>query len=421
MVMNDIVSLLGIYSGIALLVFLVRELSGLFNPAKLFTYYWVVQILFITLFYRFFIFQYSGIYFILIAIGLFCIGSIGGKSIDISSLKKHSYAGCNENIICKLLIVLIICAAINPLLSVYRLGFNLSSLLNFNTLLVVNNTASIDRYTTHTSKSAISQIFLCFTYVAPLYGGFVYRLVKNNLKRLSLVTILPAVFVALTQAVKMAFITSVMLWFTGYMVCTLLCKLEYHLNARKALRLAAVFGIFFSVLFISMMFRIGRFDGKTAETVSEKYVGYAFGHLPAFDNWYARYDELSANHTYGAKTFYGISNAIGVLKRKQGIFNDFVRISNKGSRTNVYSLFRLIIEDFGILGSCLFLMLTGFVVQFFYRLVCNGMFPLLSSTFLSLAYFTTFWSFVTSVLAYTSYIAMFGIFYFLIRLSVRYE
>lgn len=421
MIIDDFIFMVLLYIALFLMMLLANRLSGLFNPAKILAYYWGVQIAFISLFRHFFIFRYTGLFLIILAVSCFCFGAMGGNKIAIFNDDKRSWIPCNEKFVMQVLSILIIFALCNPLLSLYKLGFNISALLELNSLLVVNNTASVIRYTQHVKVSTLNQIFLCFTYVAPLYGGYVYRISGKKVRILSLLSILPGVFVALTQAVKMAFITSSMLWISGFMVCSLLYKKEYFLSFNKILRLSVGAVFFLGILFLSMMFRIGRLDGRTAEVVSQKYVAYSMGHLPAFDNWYDSYNEISFPHTYGAKTFYGVSNYLGILKRKQGLFSEFTIINKEGGGTNVYSIFRLLVEDFGTVGCCVFMLLVGFFMQYVYKLLCAGVFPYLSVVLLSMIYFTIFWSFATSIFVYTSYIVMFVLFYFLVRITSRYE
>ena len=166
---------------------------------------------------------------------------------------------------------------------------------------------------------------------------------------------------------------------------------------------------------LTMMFRIGHLDLDTFNIVVGKMMSYAFGHLPAFDIWFAKIDHSVENLTWGGKLLYGITNPLGILERKQGVYDNLLEISPYDDKTNVFSVFRFFVEDFGVLGSYLFMTFIGFVTAFVYKHFQKKNDIYMSTTLLCVIYFFISWSFVTSVLAYTSYIATFVFFYFVIK------
>lgn len=90
-----------------------------------------------------------------------------------------------------------------------------------------------------------------------------------------------------------------------------------------------------------MILRTGRIDNEIIQVIERKFINYSVSHLSAFDIWYSTNNVV--NYSFGIKTFYGISNAIGLVNREQGVFTDFVTCGNRYNndiRTNVYSVFR---------------------------------------------------------------------------------
>lgn len=61
------------------------------------------------------------------------------------------------------------------------------------------------------------------------------------------------------------------------------------------------------------------------------------------------------DYSFGAMTFLGISNVLGVVQRVQGVYTALL-----GTSSNVYTVFRGIVEDFGIIGGIIFISLQGF-------------------------------------------------------------
>lgn len=114
---------------------------------------------------------------------------------------------------------------------------------------------------------------------------------------------------------------------------------------------------------------------------------------------------------YGTMTFMGIANAIGLAERKIGLYRDFVYYGrlDKTMRSNVYTLFRLLIDDFGMIGALVFMFILGFVsikaVLFIKQRKCF----FISQVFLVAVYCLIMWSFATSIWAYTSIICAYGL------------
>lgn len=118
---------------------------------------------------------------------------------------------------------------------------------------------------------------------------------------------------------------------------------------------------------------------------------------------------------YGVMTFMGIANAIGLSERKIGLYRDFVYFGrlDKTMRSNVYSLFRLLIEDFGIIGALVFMLVLGFASAKAVLFIKQRKWIFISQAFLVAIYCLIMWSFATSIWAYTSIICAYGLAFFI--------
>ena len=395
---------------------------GLFNPAKIFAFVWSIQILMaICIFNNFLILEYKGLVFILICVILFYVGYTVGFNLYVKKLySSYNTNNVNKGLLYSIVIILFILSFANQVIAVYQHGFNLVTLLDFNMLLDMNNQISIDRYTNDRSNSSVFlHMMLVFSFLLPLVGGYAYNILDGKEKKICIIAILPGVFGVLTQGAKMGLITSSMLWIIGWTLCYTTTDTQFKYNIKKIISVIVLIVILFSLLFISMMFRIGTFDVATAEVVTNKFSTYSLGHISAFDQWYTYVDEDYINHTYGMKTLYGFSNALGLLKREQGVFTDLIQISTLGGSTNVYSLFRILIEDFGSIGTLAFMIIIGFINGRSYKMLLCSRYIFLNITFQAISLFCILWSFVTTALAYTSYIAMIVFFYYTVRITYR--
>lgn len=391
-------------------------------PAKIFMYFWSIQILVMTILgHDYLIFKYSGIFFIICCLFFICLGATlaGGNYIKTTTVKRCGKVfWIDEKKIVKIILLLTIIGFIDPVQAILSQGFSLTNLLNFSSLLEINNNLSLNRYEgdPKMTRNVISQITGVFSYLGPLLGGFILPFTSSKKhKLLCYFSLSPQLFGGLTQGAKMGMITAVFVFLSGYLSSCFIINKKITIKWKSLLYGISFFLLFIGVLILSMMFRIGRFDIDTFYIVIGKFISYALGHLPAFDIWFDRQPLLSTDLTCGGKFFMGITNYLGIVERKSGIYDEFVDISLYGDQTNVYTIFRILIEDFGIIGTLIFFLLLGYFAQRMYINVRTLRRYKSSLTFIVAFYFLTSWSFVTSVFVYTSYIVMFFLFYYIIN------
>lgn len=384
------------------------------EPAGVFAVMWAFFAFSVTLLQNYIELRFEGGIYILLCITVFVSGTIfsdrfynpepSGVTLEI---KKQW--------VTPMLLVLIAGALVNPLYSIILHGFSLRALLNMQDLLDMNNKIAVDRYAGSEATNVITQFFLIFSYAAPVIGGFCYRLVGKWNKILCILTLVPGTFIALTQSMKMGMLTSFFLWFASYIVCSYSYGIPIRIKWKAILRFfLIVLGLFF-VLFVSMVFRTGEISEKTILDISQKFVTYALGHMHCFDLWYTSYTPTEL--TWGSKTFMGISNLIGTEERVQGIYPEYVNIGKNGfyGISNVYTIFRPLIEDIGEAGTMLAMFFMGFASNKSLKaLICHRA-VFFNQIILIAFYGYLMWSFVASFYAYTSYLAMFFLVYFLFR------
>ena len=98
-------------------------------------------------------------------------------------------------------------------------------------------------------------------------------------------------------------------------------------------------------------------------------------------------------HKYGIMTFFGIANALGIEERIAGIYREFIyfgRIDSSIS-SNVYTIFRMLIDDFGKIGALVFLFLLGFGSAKAIVFIKKRKMVFLSQTFLVAVYSYVMW------------------------------
>lgn len=401
------------------------KLHDKFDPARYFLLLWGGQILLVFLvFQNVFTFTGYGLAYISIACITFSIGTMTGHFLGNHIQTKESEHLFNSGRALFFLQACLILGILNVLQGIYGNGFTVKDLFSFNILLQLNAAASDSRYLSNTQAGLASQITLIFVYLSPLYGGYLLPLLKNKHRIWSYISVLPAILISITQAVKLGFISSIALWVTGIIVSSYANNKSYfRIRLSAVLKIVALLTFFFSIIYLSMAFRTGKFDWETIKYINDIFVSYAFGHIPAFDLWFTQNTGNIAN-TGELKTFYGITNFLGLAERKQGVFNEFVLFGKNNFReipaemeTNIYTMFRFILEDFGFLGSILMIFISGIVSGYSWLHVKRQKHNLFFQVVLLAMLFFIFMSFATSVWVYTSYIAAILMIYFLLIFS----
>lgn len=114
---------------------------------------------------------------------------------------------------------------------------------------------------------------------------------------------------------------------------------------------------------------------------------------------------------YGVMTFCGLFNGLGLAKRQKGIYRDYVYFGrlDKTMHSNVYSIFRYLIDDFGTIGALFFLAILGFLSSKAIRYVIQGKMIYISQVYLIAIFSYILWGFVAPLWAYTSIICAYGL------------
>lgn len=398
-------SLLAIYLGF--------KLHDKFDPARYFLIIWGVQVVLIySVFHNYFSFSGWGLVYISCCCLIFSMGSLSGKLLGVILPEKDECHVVNSDRALLLLKISLVLAFLNVIIGIYENGFSLSELTSFNKLIELNTVASDNRYMHLTSSSLMNQLTLIFVYLSPLLGGYVLPILKNNRRIWSFMAVVPALLISLTQSIKLGFISSVLLWVVGLIVSSYANNKDFFRMRLTTFLKISFYGIsFMTILFFSMAFRVGKFDSDSLKMIGERFFTYAFGHLPAFDSWFTK-NIGEINPTNGVKTFYGITNYLGIAERKQGVFSEIIFLGKNNNpqsdyimSTNVYTMFRFIVEDFGYIGSILMIFTTGMLSGFSWLMMLKKRATIFFQTILIAVLFFIFLSFATSAWVYTSYIA----------------
>lgn len=291
----------------------------------------------------------------------------------------------------KIFIFLCISVLISIIATIIHLGYTGFSLKSF----IVNPIASANlysqlRYTQSIDETYFNFLSLIFSYVSTLLGGLLFfsKKVKTNKLLLLVFSFLPAIIVMLTQSAKGAFFLCLFLFLGCFYVSWHFSKQKVQFSKKHILyALASSVSLFliFTFSFLSRGLKLSDSSFLFFKDLKRLFSYYTMAHMYSFSEWMQSY--LGSNTTisydtsyyhYGYYTFNFVTRYLFPDKEYiRGIYNEFYSY-NGIIETNVYTIFRGLIMDFGILGSLFVCFLVGFIVHKIYVMFLISKSPFLT-------------------------------------------
>ncbi|MCM1159754.1 MAG: oligosaccharide repeat unit polymerase [Roseburia sp.] len=151
-------------------------------------------------------------------------------------------------------------------------------------------------------------------------------------------------------------IWAVLIWSSGWLTAANAYSFDYSLvwnYMKKNIKKIIFLGVLFLLLMGFMMYmRRQREVGKIVESL----LIYAFGHIPVFSDWYYKIDNSELQYSIGRQMLYGLFSR---TPWNEGLSENFSLLLECKVQSNIFTVFRSIIEDFGKMGGFLFWSVLG--------------------------------------------------------------
>jgi oligosaccharide repeat unit polymerase len=221
-------------------------------------------------------------------------------------------------------------------------------------------------------------------YCGVILGGFLFPSVptKNWRRLIVVLSFLPSIIVAVTQSSKWLLFISVAFFYAGILVYRASAgKLRlFEKGSLKSVTLySAILTAIATISFMSRGLYTADDSKELLDLLAARFASYSCGHLYAFSDWFAfsigRHSELvyhPEGATYGFHTFPVLFRLMGSHKVvPEGTFDDYYSYGELLT-SNIFTMFRGLILDFGIIGSVLFILAAGFLLHWaFHSMLCN--------------------------------------------------
>lgn len=235
----------------------------------------------------------------------------------------------------------------------------------------------------HLENNIWGSISVFFTYGAPILGGLIYSKVlsKTNKVKIILLSFLPPLYFMITQSAKLILFYSI-----GFYLASVLLKKIYNNDLALIGKYAFVKIFIYCILLLplisfSFLSREKYSDfigmGEAVSIVIDMFNSYALSQIYAFSDFFINYmggnSQLNYVHdpnSYGYYTFSSILLfLVGDKYFPPGTYFDSYCYKDIIA-TNIYTLFRGTIYDFGVFGSLIFMFVIGLIFHgFYYRLL----------------------------------------------------
>lgn len=240
------------------------------------------------------------------------------------------------------------------------------------------------RYSGEIVSSVYAQLGLQASYCTAILGGLIYgaRSIKGGRRFILILSFIPALLVMGIQSAKGLFFFSVFLFLGGVLVARIYNK-NYTLIDLNGFRSLLACGLLVLPVIVASFLSRGIYQlddlGQILSRLRYYLVSYSSVHLPAFSDWFSERfmgeSIMNYKQDYLAGGFYTFMSFFQLAGDNRevpmGTYDEYYAYGEyvKG---NLYTIFRGLINDFGLVGSIFFGFLLGLVCHLgYWRLLCK--------------------------------------------------
>ena len=233
-------------------------------------------------------------------------------------------------------------------------------------------------------------------YVAAILGGLIQATLRARRIRAGTIglALAPSLVIMLISGAKGTFTLAIAVIFGSTWLYRVMSDERPYIDVRSTLYQARYVALglpFLMVAFLQRGLYASR-DTNIADKMLSNFGSYTFMHIYAWSDWFSWTTRQQSAQTYteeqvsvGYLTFKVLFDAAGrSQKLPVGLYSEYYRLDD-GLSTNIYTIFRGLVTDFGLLGSLAVIMGLGFLFTYAFSVVLTRRIPL-GSIFLLLVF-----------------------------------
>lgn len=342
------------------------------------------------------------IYFYVV-IASFCIGCTLAGNVKHCNVKFR--VSCNTYKADFLFVLYFIISILGIISFVEDYGGIFGAIVNISE---VSRNISVQRYGDEGFTLPIMTYFsLIFDWVGVVV--FVYAYIRTKERRYlvyGLYFFICVLIISVLQTTKLQVLIAISLLMGLYFSISIINRVE-RISFKKTVAFSPVLIILLIVFYSAFsMLRYGwaEFD----VILLKKLAIYSFGHVKAFSYYLSNenFDFIAFEPWYFIKIFQPLVD----VSQQQGIYDEYITVV-PGYETNVFTIFRPLIESFGVIGSIFVIFSSGYLSQYVYLKLLEKNSPLYFSLYIFFIVVILL-SFVTSMLLFNNVLVVLFLLYF---------
>lgn len=329
---------------------------------------------------------------VLLSCTIFLVGGLLSHGIVLSTVRCGRSPRARFPFLSTIVFGLSIAAGAEVVIAIRTLGFSPMDLFSLEGLARMAARSRVLFTFGQTETGGIQRVLVVLAYTGTLFGGLQFAIASRWTQRiLGLFPLVAIVLVGAISGSRMGVLFGGSFWVATFLAGRLLDTLD---RPAAGTRLFFVIGgLSFGLLAgLSTAIQFVRYyvgNQKTADLI----VADPFGFLAAFAVWFRQSGGAEDGLAAGFYSFERIGRMLGVDRPA------FPAIDVGFTSSNVYTVFRALIQDFGAVGSLIVVLALGFTGSLAYRAVLRGRSTWIAP--LALVYAFMFSGLALSIFAYT--------------------
>lgn len=216
---------------------------------------------------------------------------------------------------------------------------------------------------------------IIFAYLGASLGGFLFSCVPTKFERrmVVLLSFFPPILVAVAESTKGLLFLCIAFFYAGLLVQRASVgklRLLEKVNIKWLIACVAVLMLVITTAFLLRGLYTTADEDEIINRLISSYASYACGHIYAFSDWFSfiagGHSELTyfrEGTTHGFYTFMALFKLMGSHKVvPEGVFDDYYSYRDLLT-SNIFTMFRGLITDFGFIGSIVFMLTSGLLIH----------------------------------------------------------
>lgn len=233
---------------------------------------------------------------------------------------------------------------------------------------------------------------ILFTYLSPTLGSLAFYNYPQSKKRILFMSIgfIPPIYLMITQSSKLIFFFSIAFFLAGLLLSKIHSN-NLELFNKKFIPhtlIAILMTVPFLIFSFSTRNSYAKINDITASFI-HSIQSYSLAQPYAFADFFSFHighksilKYQNDLNSFGSYTFTSIYNSFGKQKKFPiGTFFDFYKYENQ-IQTNIFTIFRGLVNDFGIYGTLIYMYISGIIAHYFYFLLLTRKSHIASAIFI---------------------------------------